>query len=656
MIVVTLATASWFGYETVTAFTRNRWNFLTRVFSGYPFGVIAQSFLALILQYYIPWGLLHLTLVLSIMLLISVCLHLLSSRFHPSLVIRITLGEVIFLTVAMAFSVFRLTKIYFEDGMWTRGAAYSDFSFHTQLVTSFAIGYNTNRTSLFGFETIMSAGSPLAYPVLVNFHSAFLLADCDVSIPRAMKYPALLVGVCFVFQIYALALRFTNGDSVASLLSIPLWAFSGGLGCLGALDYGKPPVNSNVDYISVFYNGQHAFWFQSMTHIFHPQRSATFAMPLCYIAMNALLTGIDRFEWQFFALAALIVGLTPQTQIHAYVALAVFSVALAVFTFPVDGRWLRSVKCWVLYGILANTIALPLCVPFLRRTEQSSEFFQVRPIWENREFVKASVRGIRAFSHLWWTALGPFAVIALLLGYATATIQQIRIYLAAISVFLLSSIVMFQPWELDNCKVFQDGWLPIALGFVGQYFTIIWRSGQSIVIKLTLVIVFVSTIASGMVNVFTYERYPLPLYLPNDAETGRWAAESFPMDTILHAPNDEVMIPPACYAGRRLLSGYRGWLSSHGLANTSRDSLDLRHGDGLDPWLARQNGVEYMLMIDKGRTLGRNREGPNWKEWNVLMEYPPYAIFGLQPRKTDPLPRIRQVRTKTVKRRTFSSR
>jgi hypothetical protein len=87
---------------------------------------------------------------------------------------------------------------------------------------------------------------------------------------------------------------------------------------------------------------------QSITHIVHPQRSATFALPLCCIVIHSLLTGLEKI-----AFAALIVGVAPQMQVHAYVGLAVFSLALAVFMFPFDRRRERCVKCWALSGASA---------------------------------------------------------------------------------------------------------------------------------------------------------------------------------------------------------------------------------------------------------------------------------------------------------------
>ena len=641
MLPVVLGSAAWFGYEVVTFLARNKWDVLTRVASGFPIGFIYQAFLALVAQYYIEWGNVHLFVVLGIMVAVSMVLHVVNAGFHPAARIRLKVVDVVVLVCSAMFVTYRLCLIYFDGGEFTRGAAYSDFSFHTQLIASFAVGCNVKRSSMFGFETVMSVGNALAYPVFVNFHAAFLISDCGVSWPSAMRWSALCVGVCFVVLMWALTLRFTDGDSWATACALPLWMFSGGLGFLDVFAHGIDWQARSMNYIHTFYNGKAVFWFQSMTHIFHPQRSATFALPLCYIAINALLTGISKFEWRFFVLAAIAVGVTPQTQVHAYVGLALFAIVLAVVTFPFNRKWLLAAKCWAIFGVVANVIALPLCVPYLDRTADGHDFFDFRPIWQDKRYTTAKHF---AFLDVWWRALGVFGMIALIFGYAVCTWRQIQIYSAAMFVFLVSSIIMFQPWELDNCKVFQDGWMPLAIGFVGQYFSKTWRRSSSRVIKSILCVLFFSCIASGLLNLLTYESYSGILYGYDDAVTGQWVAENTSPDAIYHGPN-EVLIPSASYGGRRLFYGFRGWISSHGLMNSTRNMLVGSFDSGDDPEAAAKNNITYLINFHVANTQDTNIE-KEW--WELVFEFGRYKIWRLNwnPRPVDPEPPKRKPRRK----------
>jgi hypothetical protein len=644
MLAVSLASATWFGYETVTFFTHKHWSFLLRLFSGYPIGIIYQSFTALVLQYYMPWGNAHLAAVLAVLGVPSAVFYCINARARVRNRIQIRVMDVIFLTIAAAFIVTRLSLVYFKDGEKTRGACYSDFSFHLGLISSIAIGCNVNRSGLFRFETVISAGSPLAYPIFVNFHAAFLFVDCNVTFPDSMKWTAFLIGICFVFLIYSLTLQFTNGDSWAAALSLPLWGFTGGLGFLEVFDFGLKSTNSGTNYIHDFNQHKKAFWFQSLTHVFHPQRSATFAMPLCYITINALLCGVQQFDWRFFLLAALVVGVTPQTQVHAFAALAFFSLALAAVTFPFDGRFRRASLCWALFGLVANAIALPLWLPFAGRASSSNEFLSYKPIWTNPNYAR-----IGGFFSLWWKSLGVFGLISLVFGYAVADAPQIRVYSAAMAVFFVASTVMFQPWELDNCKIFQDGWLPLAVGFVSQYFTRIWRQTSSFVIRTFLLILFFCCLGSGFLNLLFYEGYSGYLYGIGESQTGNWVAENSPVHSIFHATIEHVLVPCAAYAGRPLFQGYGGWTLSHGLLNSSRSVLVSQFDQGEMPGALREQHVDYLMKLFPSESDIQKISGIAW--WEPVMSYSHYVVwkFSLEPHapaKTRSSRKSRTVKTK----------
>ncbi|OHT10498.1 hypothetical protein TRFO_20161 [Tritrichomonas foetus] len=620
MIIPTLACACWCGYEVVTALARNKWDFLLRVFSGIPLGIIYQSFFVLIIQYFIPWGFNLGVIVIISFSIISIILHYFNNRFHPSLRIRMKVIDALSILISMLFVFVRLELIYFEEGRFTRGAAYSDFSFHTELASSFAIGFNTNRTSFLGFETPMSSGSPLAYPILVNYYSAFLYSCCEVTYPIAFRWPTLLIGISFVYIIHSLTLYYTH-DSLAAALSLPLWAFSGGLGFLEVFDYGIAPLNSGVNYIHEFHKRKNVFWFQSLTHIFHPQRSATFALPLCYITILSLICGIEKFEWRFFLLAALAVGITPQTQVHAYAALAIFSIALAAITLPLNDQFFKAAFCWTIFGLSANIIALPLCLPYFDRTEKNNDFFNVKPIWHDKRYAEPPF----AFFKVWWNALGVFFVISLFCGFATASQHQIKIYFAGLAVFLVASTIMFQPWELDNCKVFQDGWMPIAVGFVAQFFSKVLQKSHSTIINLFMLILFFASIGSGFLSLITYENYRGHIYSQADEQAGKWIAENTPVDAIFYQSKDHVMAPSASYAGRRLFFGYSGWMSSHGLMNATRYSALNSLENGINPETNHNFNVKYVVVdLNEKNT----KSFDDAKFYSKVMEIGQYVLYN----------------------------
>ena len=625
MIAPTLASACWLGYEVITALAKNKWNFLLRFFCGVPIGIVYQAFYVLFLQFYIPWGTKQCIIVNLTFLIFSIFLHKYNSKFYPAFLIKKNVLDIISIGIGMIFIFIRLHMIYFQDGRYTRGAAYSDFSFHTQLASSFAIGCNVNRTSLLGFMTPMSAGSSLAYPILVNFYSAFLVSSCGVSLQMAFRWPTILIGISFVYIMHSLTLKFTS-DSFAAALCLPLWAFSGGLGFLEIFDFGlSMPGPKYINYIHEWTLRKNVFWFQSLTHIFHPQRCATYSIPLCYIEILSLLYGIKMFEWEFFVIAAIAVGITPQTQVHAYVSCAIFSISLAITTFPFNKPFrvmVRAVICWALFGICANLIAFPLVFPYFDRTEQK-EFFNVKPIWKNREYASPPF----AFFKVWWNALGPFFVISIFTGFATANINQIRIYLASLAVFFIGQVVMFQPWELDNCKILQDGWIPIAIGFVSQFFSKLFTQTKSNFIKVSLYLLFISCIASGFINIVTYEGYKATVCSFTDEQSGKWISENTPVNGVFYQSKEQVMAPSASYAGRSLFFGYVGWMTSHGLLNNSRLNAIFSFERGEDPEINEKFNVKYIVVTDGESTSENLDKYENKTYYERIMDIGEYKLF-----------------------------
>ena len=167
--------------------------------------------------------------------------------------------------------------------------------------------------------------------------------------------------------------------------------------------------------------------------------------------------------------------------------------------------------------------------------------------------------------------------------------------MASLTVFLVGSTIMFQPWELDNCKIFQDGWMPIAIGFVSQFFTKILRKSKSRLIDLSLLILLLSSMASGILNLVTYESFDAPIYSVADEQAGKWIAENTPIDSVFYQSMSEVMAPSASYAGRSLLFGYAGWMSSHGVLNyTIMGNLN-RIAIADDPNLNRAFNFSYLM-------------------------------------------------------------
>ena len=588
MFGITVASAIWCGYEVITFIVRNKLDYLTRLFAAVPIGILYQSLLVFVLQVHIPWSLKLNLLVNCICLVIAVFLHMYSTKhFRVSYIVKMTVLDVYTLIISSLWLLYRMYHVMIPGGL-TTGCCYSDYAFHFNIITSCAIGMNQHRKSLFDMQFPISAGDQLVYPMLPNFYASFLIATTDSGLIDSFRYPTFLVGLSWVFLLHKLALTFT-GSSLAATLALPLWAFSGGLGFLEIFDNPIQTYYTQENYIHVWSKLKNVFWFQSMTHIFNPQRSATYVLPLCAITMICLIKGVSKFDMPFFILAAIAVGVMPQTQIHAYVSMAIFAVVLCLTTYK-SNHQKKWFMCWFVFGVLANVIAFPLAIPYFYRTKDKSEFIRYDPIWKNRDYGKGSI------FHIYWNALGVTALIAMIFGFISANEFQIRVYIANLAVFLTASAIMFQPWELDNTKLLHDGWYPVAVAFVGQYFAFLLKHYKKNIIVITLVsVLYLSCLISGMINIKITEWYFVDFFNGDNKEAGLWANENTPVDSISHFYN-HVICPMTVFAGRVLFHGYLGWITSHGVTNTTRTSLFVQLDSPMDSSTYIKNNITYLLI------------------------------------------------------------
>jgi hypothetical protein len=137
------------GYEVVT-FLAPKWTPSMRWFGGFPLGFAYHALLALIVQFYVPWGWTNYGIVVGLLVFLAAfCRRMrqgvvqMIEDVHPLAAVAL----ICFVT----FAVFRLHKIYFEHGVSTRGVDMSDHGFHHQLASSFVVGCNMKRRSWFGF-------------------------------------------------------------------------------------------------------------------------------------------------------------------------------------------------------------------------------------------------------------------------------------------------------------------------------------------------------------------------------------------------------------------------------------------------------------------------------------------------------------------------
>jgi hypothetical protein len=360
---------------------------------------------------------------------------------------------------------------------------------------------------------------------------------------------------------------------LSASLSLLLFSNLGGLGFTHLFD-ARHRNDPRRDWIHDWGHGQIEYWFHPIMHIIIPQRAALWSIPVCIWTILLLAIGVEHSDPRLFFLAAILTGFLPQLQIHGYVAIAQYAISLAIVTF--DRRKFRKFsRFWLLYGIVANLIAFPQLSPYFRRVSNAKrEFLRWNPIWKTGQ--KSNLRFPPVV--LWWRGLGVFGAVALVFGWAVATKWQITLYVPALVVFVIANFVRYQPWELDNTKLFYAAWIPLAVPFVAQFFTALVARPKSMLGKcaggLLMGVFVVSCGLSALMSTVQSMFWPTSMFGHHDYRFGLWMAENTPPNAVVmfhSAPGNTV----ACIAGRQMFMGFGGWVVSHGL-DGSRGSVEVR--------------------------------------------------------------------------------
>lgn len=624
-----VTTSLWFGYELVTKLAHNNFDILQRFFAGVPIGFFTLAWMNFVLSsrrtlnQYISY------ITFAIQVISSFVLHRQNSSKRLSLSIKFSLLQ---LATLLAFGSFYVILMYIsmlQNNIYTKGAGYGDLPFHLNIISSFACGCNNKRSSIYDVHSSFFAGENLAYPFIPNFLTGMLMATGRASLSAALFFPSAFIILSFFYGQYSLCYKFTN-DHFACLISVFLFVNLGGLGWV------KWITDKNRGYGDWLHNwgkNQYEYWFHPLFHIIVPQRASLWSFPLCYWTIYSLILGIEKNNLKLMFLAGILTGLTPLVQVHSYVSMAQWSISYCIITFGLPllfnykqyslQRLKSQFLLWLVFAITANILAAPQFYPYLNRLETAkNQFIQLKPIWVGR--FDRSLGTVKSFLLLWWRGLGVFFFISIFAGFALLTKQQLKYYIPSLVVFVVTNIIRYQPWELDNTKLFYGGWIPIALPVVGQYMAKLARKPWTFVIFL---IFLFSSCLSCVLHSYDCLISKVPLFDREDIKFGLWLAENTKTKAIFLTSNWHAH-PAATIAGRQLFMGYGGWIISHGLDYERNNVVNQLFNNPHNIRLFRNNNITYVISRNHEKNRFEQNCNPNW--FAKIFENNNYIVYKLK--------------------------
>ncbi len=479
------------------------------------------------------------------------------------------------------------------DGDLTAGLSnvWADWALHLGDVTSFAYGDN------FPVDNPRYSGEPLPYHYLTSLTAAAMV-KLGMTPWGALVLHSFVLGLCLLLALWAFARRVTDSRDAAAVATA-LVLFGGGLGWTltvrdaaegDAWDVIRHHVWNATD------QNTHDFrWYNQVTSQLEPQRGYLYGLPIGLLVLTLLMLAIAAWSVRLFLAAGAVAGALPLAHGSTLLALALLLPVLALLTLHSSLR--RWATCWATFFGTWILVALPQIATQHGGGAGPLESLRWQAGW---------IAGTGAdWPWFWIKNLGlflPLLVVALLRRDLLPGNGRL-VVLAAMPIFVLCNLVAFLPWDWDNTKPLFWWFLATCLA-VAALLTDWWRTRRSPLVRVALGAGAATMVLSGVLVQFgqlTGQDRNVMLTAA-DLAIAEQVREATP-PTAVFATDFRHNNPISVLAGRRVVTGYDGWLFSEGIDYGQRQQ-DVRALYALGPdfrAVVDRYGIDF-VVIGPGET------------------------------------------------------
>jgi hypothetical protein len=458
------------------------------------------------------------------------------------------------------------------------GAFYADWSLHLTLTGAFAYGGN------FPPAFPIFPGHAMTYPFMVDFFAAALV-PVGASLTSALVLTSGYLGLAFPAVLYMATLRLI-GSRGAGVLAVLVFCLGGGLGfVLLGQDLGREGLQALV-HLPRLYTQEpdlNLQWLNPVLAWMLPQRSVLFGYAVVPLVLGVLWTAERGKSWVPYAFCGVLTGLLPLFHLHAFGTLIAMPAFWAV---------LRRRRQWLAFFAPAVLLGAPVA---LWLSTGGAASLRVQLGW-----LAAADGHDDNVIWFWIWNTGLFIPLLAIATFGRRILPQgLAPRLAPIWLwFLIPNLVVFQPWDWDNTKFFAY-WALVGSIAVAALLVRLWQHSRGGMV-LTAVLVVLLCLAGSLdldrsldtsQNTFLFTD-------PGGIQVAAWVRTHTPRTAIfLVAPVNNEPIPTL--AGRRVVSGYPGWLWTYGLPGWSERTEDVETmlaGKPGTARLARRFHVAYVVL------------------------------------------------------------
>jgi hypothetical protein len=284
-------------------------------------------------------------------------------------------------------------------------------------------------------------------------------------------------------------------------------------------------------------------------------------MPLLYLLYDGLQTSTRNARQ--FALLGIMAGGLPLLHTHSFLALGLCSAGWLIF----DLFKRHAIWPWLLYGGIAMMLALPQLLGFTFSQTDADGFLRLQFNWVNN----SGGAGLRD-GYLWFYIKNiglPFLL--LIFSLFEKNRKHRHIYAGAFAIFVIAELIIFQPNEYDNNKLFYV-WYALCAVPISEYAFLLYdrlkgiRARKLLAILGCFVFFLSGSLSLARETVSDYQGFSTQAVMAADYAEH----ETPPHSTFLTWT--EHLNPVSALAGRSIVCGPKLWLYYHGFDTDAREA------------------------------------------------------------------------------------
>jgi len=509
--------------------------------------------------------------------------------------------------------------IFKPEGLWAGYVnIWGDWAAHLTFAGSFAYGHN------FPPQYPIDPGNNLGYPFMIDFLAANFV-PLGSSLPSALVLSSGLLGLAFPAVLYLAAVRFAGGRAAAAI-AVFVFLLSGGLGFVYLIvevaDHGIGML-AHLPHEYTLNRDLNFQWLNPVLAYLVPQRSTLFGFSLALIVLLLVWLAVREHRgWWAFLFPGVVAGLMPAFHVHAYGTVVALAAFWAVF------NWRRE---WLAYFIPALALGIPVLLwmwPPVNNNGCGGSAIHGYCIelgwlsytdWQRDGVIYFPVD----FVWFWIKNLSVFIPLLIAAHFARRWVPVVfaRWFAPMWLWFLVPNVIVLQPWDWDNTKFFIF-WALLGSIAVGALVAATIRRGPGGVVVASALLILLGL--SGTLDLVRASDAGVSSYEFTDTkglQVADWVRQNTRYDAVF-AVADEHNSPIPSLAGRRVMSGYPGWLWTYGLHDFVKKQADeaaILRGDQNTADLVDRYGVSYVLIGPQELTPSRAASQAYWQQHGTLV-------------------------------------